>query len=266
MGLRDQKTYLAIGVIFVFIFILHFFGFLHPVEDGVRSITLPILGRVHGISINVGNNYQFFKNRADFIAAYKECSSGAQKNDILAANVKLLTDENTELKKQLHYFEKSPLKHILANVVGREIISTEQSIIIDRGGRDGVNVDDPVIVQDGILIGKIAKITDTISVVRLLNDNSSRVGATILNKDKSLGVVEGGFGISLKMSLIPRDETILVGDQIVSSGLETSTPRGLLVGTVAEIENEPYKPFQQAIIMPSTDLSKLNTVSVLLTK
>lgn len=266
MALKDQKIYLSIGVVFIFTIVLHFFRVLRPIEDGVRNITVPILGRVHGISINVGNNYQFFKNRSDFIAAYEECSAGAQKNDILISNVKMLTDENIELKKQLHYFDKKTINHVLANVVGREILSTEQSVIIDRGAKDGISIDDPVIVQDGILVGKVAKVNDTISVVRLLNDNTSRVGATILNKDKSLGVVEGGFGISLKMSLIPRDETILVGDQIVASGLETSTPRGLLVGSVAEIENEPYKPFQQAIITPATDLSKLTVVSVLLTK
>jgi len=78
--------------------------------------------------------------------------------------------------------------------------------------------------------------------------------------------VEGGYGISLRMNLIPRDEAVRIGDQVVSSGLEKNIPRGLLIGTVAVIENEPYKPFQQAILNSVADLSKLTVVGALLTR
>ena len=53
-------------------------------------------------------------------------------------------------------------------------------------------------------------------------------------------------------------------DQIITSGLEQSIPRGLLIGEVAVAENEAYQPFQQAVLTTATDLSKLTIVSVLL--
>lgn len=263
---KTRKIYLAVGAVFVLILILHYLGWSQKFETEVRNLTVPILGGAHGLSIQMGDNYQFFKNRDDFIKAYNECNTDAEKNQLLSSQITQLSAENSELRTQLNYFEKKSIDHLLADVVGREIIGTDQTIIIDRGFRDGIRLSDPVVVEDGILIGKIIKTDETISIVRLLNDNSSRIGATILNRDKSLGVVEGGFGISLRMSLIPRDEVVLVNDQIISSGLETSTPRGLLIGNVAEIENEPYKPFQQAVITPATDFSKLTEVSVLLTQ
>jgi rod shape-determining protein MreC len=264
---KDRKIYLSVGAVLLFTVVLHYIGWLLPVEQAIQGSVLPILGRVHGFSVEIGNNYQFFKDRNEFISAYQTCLKNTEKNDVLSAEVKQLTDENTELRSQLNYLSKSTsTQHILANVVGREILSTEQTVIIDRGADDGIKVGDPVIVESGVLVGKIVKSDPKVSVARLLNDNTSRIGATVLNHDKSLGVVEGGFGISLKMNLIPRDEIVLVGDQVISSGLETSTPRGLLIGSVAEVENEPYKPFQQAVISPATDLSKLTAVSVLLTK
>jgi rod shape-determining protein MreC len=102
--------------------------------------------------------------------------------------------------------------------------------------------------------------------VRLLNDNSSKIGATILNTDRSLGVVEGGYGLSVKMNFIPRNEIVKVGDIIVTSGLEAGMPRGLLIGSVTAIENETYRPFQAALLLPGTDLSKLSIVSILIAK
>lgn len=261
-----RKTYLTVGIFFALIIVLHYLGWLKKIENSIINFTIPILSDVHGISIQIGDNYQFFKNRTDFFKAFNECSSEADKYALLTSQLVRLSDENSELKTQLNYFQNKPIKHILAEIVGKEIIDTDQTVIIDRGRNDGIKINDPVVVGEGILIGKIIKTDDTISIVRLLNDNSSRIGSTILNRDKSLGVVEGGFGISLKMNLIPRDEVVLVNDQVITSGLETSTPRGLLIGSIAEIENEPYKPFQQAIISPATNFGRLTSVSVLLTQ
>ena len=65
------------------------------------------------------------------------------------------------------------------------------------------------------------------------------------------------------MDFIPRNEVVLVGDMVVTSGLEETIPRGLLIGEVAVAQNEAYQPFQQAVLTPSTDLTKLFIVSVL---
>jgi rod shape-determining protein MreC len=90
------------------------------------------------------------------------------------------------------------------------------------------------------------------------------IAATILNKDASLGVVEGGYGLSVRMNFIPRNEDVFVGDKIITSGLEESIPRGLLIGEVAVLENEAYQPFQQAVLATAIDPSKLTVVSVLI--
>ena len=114
-------------------------------------------------------------------------------------------------------------------------------------------------------MGKITKVEKQLAVVRLISDNQIKVAATVLNNERSLGVVEGGYGLSVRMSFIPRNEVVQVGDQIITSGLELNIPRGLLIGSVAAVENEPYQPFQQAVLTPAADLAKLTLVSVLLT-
>jgi rod shape-determining protein MreC len=85
----------------------------------------------------------------------------------------------------------------------------------------------------------------------------------VLNDDSSPGVVDGGYGISLRMQFIPRNENVHIGDQIVTSGLEDKIPKGLLLGTVAVVENEAYQPFQEAVLTPAVNLSKLTFVTVI---
>lgn len=254
------------GIVFLFLIASHYLGLVRAVETGIRKITIPILREMHGFSIKIGENYQFFRNRSEFFKAYEECSLSSNNMSVIESQMKTLSEENLELKKQLNYVQKNKIQSVLAKVIGREILTSSQTIIIDRGEAEGIKLDQPVIVGDGILIGKITKVEKDFAMVRLVNDNQSRIGSVILNKEKSQGVVEGGFGISLRMNLIPRDEDVIVGDQVVTSGLEKAIPRGLLLGSVAVIENEPYKPFQQAILTPGTNLSKLTSVSILLTK
>ena len=66
------------------------------------------------------------------------------------------------------------------------------------------------------------------------------------------------------MNFIPRNETVNIGDLITTSGLEDGVPRGLVIGKIAALENEAYKPFQQAIITPTANLDKIFLINVII--
>lgn len=259
----SRTTYVALGIVFAVIVLSHLLGWLQPVERALRSLIAPALGSAHSLSIQVGDSYRFFKDKNEFITAYQDLVSTTQKQLTEHAELVLVRDENIELRKQLNFENKNTYILVPAEVIGHDIESIDQTILLSRGSDDGVAIGLPVVVGEGILIGKIIKVDSDTSVVRLVNDNQSRVGATILNRTKSLGVVEGGFGISLQMNLIPRDEIVQVGDSVVTSGLEKNLPRGLVLGTIASIQNEAYKPFQEAILTPGVDVGRLTLVSVL---
>lgn len=264
MAIRSvKKIYLYLCFFALLVIGLHFSGALAPLERALQSLFSPSLSSLHGFNVNIGDRYRFFQNKEDFFAAYAECSIGALNHAKQSAELAELRGENAELKKQLGYVEKTKQKTILAEVIGKETSNTEQTFILNRGEDQGVKANQPVIVGEGILVGKITKVDKNTSVVRLINDSQSKIAATILNHDKSLGVLEGGYGISLRLNLIPRDEVIKVGDQVITSGLELTMPGGLLVGSVAVVENEPYKPFQQAVLTSSANLSKLHYVTII---
>lgn len=240
-------------------------GWLDFLKNGLRKIFIPIFTKTNEISVQMGEEYAFFKDRQSFFNAYHECGQTKQQMDLDAAKVKILEEENLALKEVLKFKQETGYQIATARVIGKNIESTEQTILIDKGAEAGLKIDQPVIANNGILVGKTVKVESGMSIVRLINDNRSKVAATILNSERSIGVVEGGYGLSIKMNFIPRNETVMIGDQVITSGLEENMPRGLLIGAVTAIENETYQPFQDAVLSPGIDLSKLTVVSVLLT-
>lgn len=258
-----QRTSLWVSVILIGLILLHYVGWLSGLENIIRSLVIPELITFNTIRIKVGDEYRWFRNRAELTQAAEQCFAESRAQAVTTANYKLVQDENRQLRELLDYKKKDRPSLIVAAVIGKSADNIDQTVLIDHGSNEGVITGAPVIAETAILIGKILKVNTTSAVVRLLNDNQSKLAATVLNRDKSLGVVEGGFGLSLRMKFIPRNESVAVGAQIVTSGLELGIPRGLLIGTVAAVENEAYQPFQQAVLTPATALDKLTLVSVI---
>ncbi len=260
---RKINNYRILIAVVAILLAMHFIGPLRSIEDFLRSLFLPATASIYKFSVKTGDNWRFFKNRQEFFDDYNSCYNKLGQSEFLSSQAKILENENIELRKQLDFAVKTARRLMPADVVGKNIDNIEKTIIINRGDQDGIKIGQAVIAGDGILVGKITKVNFGTSLVRLLNDGQSKVAATILNKDHSLGVLEGGYGLSYRRNFIPRNEVVLVGDMVISSGMEAGMPRNLFLGTVAVVENEAYKPFQQAVISPVIDVTKVTVVSVI---
>lgn len=257
-----------IVVIFLAIFVimlLQYFGVTAGIDNKIRSFWGANSSAVYNISLNLGENILEFESVDDLKIKYLELWDKYNKNVVDQTEFTLLKEENANLREQLNFLEKTNIPSIGATVISRGTDVLRNTIVINRGTVDGVGMDMPVITKGGFFIGKIKRVELNSSVVQLISDQYSKIAATTLNKSKSIGVVEGGFGLSLQMNLIPQNEDISVGTDVITSGLEEEIPYGLILGHVDIVEKEPYQPFQKAIISPYVDLDKIQNVSVLLT-
>ena len=100
------------------------------------------------------------------------------------------------------------------------------------------------------------------SKVLLLTDNKSKVAATIQNSEKTTGLIEGQFGLSLAMTNIPQDQEVKVGDLIVTSGLEGKIPKDLLIAKVENINQVESEIFKTALLSPIISFDNLSYVLV----
>lgn len=263
MQKRKQQTFFGITFIIFLFIIFHFIGLLRPMENFLRSLIKPGTESMYDISISLNNENELFKDVNELKSAYISCTDNITKNKIDTAAFEILKQENEELKKQLNYTQKKQIKYVGSQVIGKNIDPLGNTLILDKGSESDINIGGAVIVGEGIFIGKIVRVETNTSVVRLINDNQSKIASTLINQDKSIGVIEGGYGISIRMNYIPQNELVKVGDIVVTSGLEGDMPSGLLVGTIEAVEKEAYQPFQKAVITPAVDLSKIKQALII---
>ncbi|HBU06498.1 MAG TPA: rod shape-determining protein MreC [Candidatus Magasanikbacteria bacterium] len=257
------KTFFSVSLVIIIISSFHYIGWLNPIENFFRAIMTPGSKLIYKTNLKINGETEEFSSVNDLENAYKNIKSEFLSCQSSAINNNLLEQENTELRNQLNFSKKNNYNFIGAEVIGKNIDPVGSSIILNRGSSDGIEKDFPVIIGEGILVGKIIKVEEHTATARLINDNQSKVATTVLNRDKSIGLVEGGYGISVKMNYIPQNEEVSVGDIIVTSGLEVTIPKGLLIGTVEAVEKEAYQPFQKAILKTSGDLNKIFLVSII---
>ncbi|MCB9798116.1 rod shape-determining protein MreC [Candidatus Nomurabacteria bacterium] len=264
--IRYFRFFLFLSALLILVILLHKLGAFRQLENSLTFFTSRAPGALYQAHIADEHLQNEFSSVSELEVAYKNLKAGHKDYQTLEARFRILEEENLSLRQQLGFIQKNKLQSVGANVVGRNIDPVGNTIVLDRGSRDGVQIDSPIIVEGGVFVGKVMRVYEQTSVVRLVVDNQSKVAATVLNQDRSIGIVEGGLGISLQMNLIPQNEEISVGDTVVTSGLEANIPRGLILGIVQATEKEPYKPFQKAIVTPSVDVNRLGAVSVLLSK
>lgn len=155
-------------------------------------------------------------------------------------------------------------EQFISQTMAAQVISTTGSefsrgVYIDKGSRDGIKPDMPVITSDGI-VGKVLRVYPTSSLVLEINDPSSGAGV-ILEKSRLQGILKGSPSGETFLANIMADETIERGERVLTSGGDRVYPKGLAVGTVARIK--PAGTFLNVEVKPTAQLNRLEEVLVI---
>jgi rod shape-determining protein MreC len=149
-----------------------------------------------------------------------------------------------------------------ARVIGASAGTASRTIEIDRGERNGIHRNQPVITPDGA-VGKVIEAYRDSAQVLLLTDRDSGIGAMLVSSRIQSPV--GGTGEPmLTMKYVATEETVNVGEKIVTSGMDRIFPRDVPVGTIVEVK--PGTTFKQIRVRPAANLDRLEEVFVLLTQ
>ncbi|MEA3272929.1 MAG: rod shape-determining protein MreC [Patescibacteria group bacterium] len=259
-----MKRIFFFTVLIAAIILLYILGILTPVENIILKTATPVGNVFRGFFGFFDNTYQKFLSGKDFEEENKRLRERIK--ELIAERVELdiLQEENTSLKKMLSFLDEKNYENVTARVVGKTAEGDISAIIINKGKRDGITNNLPVITKSGILIGKIIKVTQLTSTVLLLSDGNSKIAGMVQNSDKTIGLIKGGYGLGVRMELIPQTEIIETDEIVITSGAEPEIPKGLLIGTVESTVKEPHTPFQTVIIKPLVDYDKIDIVSILI--
>jgi rod shape-determining protein MreC len=188
----------------------------------------------------------------------------SQVRALTAENARLLEleRENTELRRELNFIERTKLPVTVARIVGRLSEGGAEFFLLNRGSSEGAVRGAPVIA-DGVIVGKIVRAQERISVFTPLWTSGEKTAAAFAGSEKTAGIVEGELNVNLRMTLIPKNLALSAGMLIITSGLEERIPRGLLIGRLGRIESGPQELFQTAYLEPAADPKEITIVSIL---
>ena len=169
--------------------------------------------------------------------------------------------ENQRLGELLAYTRKRPGAEIVARVIGINPSPHFLSFRMDRGEREGVRVDMPVVTPAGI-VGRVVRTVTHASDAMLASDPRSNVAAVVQRSRVRATVVGAGGGKLLKVTNVLRADDVIEGDILVTSGTDGIFPPGLMVGTIHNIQRGTGM-FLNAEVELSADLKRLEEVLVL---
>ena len=175
--------------------------------------------------------------------------------------LKELRRENQRLKDLLKFGEELQYKKILARVIGWDASSHIRLIRVNRGTKNGVQRESPVIASEG-LVGHVYQVSDHFSDIMTIINQSNRVDGIVV-RTRSHGIIEGHSNGKCIMKYVTRSEPVELNDQIVTSGLGSIYPKGLRVGKISKIERESYGITQFVEVEPDIDFGKLEEVIIL---
>lgn len=196
-------------------------------------------------------------------------------NAALLERVRVLEMEMQQAQEQVREAERLrdiagvkpllPLDTFVARVIATEGVPWFRNLTIDKGQLDGVALNAPVISAHGV-VGRVVALGPQAARVQLLLDKASGVGVRI-ERSRITGVVSGRAGFAdraggdLDLLYVPVLADVVVGDVVVTSGLDRIFPRGLTVGRVRAVTTGTGL-FKEILVAPSARFQRLEEVMV----
>jgi rod shape-determining protein MreC len=238
-------------------------NFVRPVRLATAGLFLPLFGVAGAVQDLAARVPGLSSSRAALAADLARLEQENQQLRLELVSLAQAQRENDELRQLVNWQRQAPWRTRLARVVGRDPANWWRTLQIDLGSRDGVRVNLPVMTAEG-LVGRVAEVGWTHSLVALVGDPNCRVSAWILDT-RDHGIVVPGVSSTdpqvAHLSFLPKNEQIHPGQWVVTSGLGLF-PSGIPIGKVLDVRRVGYGVYTEARVKLSAPLGRLREVWV----
>ena len=234
-------------------------GYGAGATDLVAFVTTPIqagLAKAHRGAVAAWETYLDWKNVR---AENRRLREENQRLRVEALRVGETDAENDGLRRLLVLRERLPLETVAGEVIARDWGGWIRALTVNRGRGDNIARLAAVISPDG-LIGRVVDVRPGASIIQVLTDPTSIVGAHVV-RTRTPGIVAGEPSGALRFKYMARDgAAIQIGDVLVTSGQGGLFPRGIPIGRVRAIDDRGPALFHYAVLTPAVDFSKVDQV------
>lgn len=260
----QSKLFLVIGVSAL----LGLFVWFQPtfLTRPLKIVGTSILWPVQSFFAPIAFEIQDLKTFLGSIGEYKTLNESLQKEklrlEVENATLRDMKSENENLRKEIGLLPRGKYDLQSATVIGRDVSVSGNWIHIDQGSNAGIKTGMAVVVEAGVLVGRVDETFPFSARVELLSHTESIVNGVTLDTNAE-GIIKGEHGLGVTYDMVLQSDTLKNGDTVVTSGLGQVIPKGLLVGTLQDVRLTDDKLFQRATIQSPVRFDRLRTVFVI---
>lgn len=290
------------GISLVSIFLSNL-GATNSIQNLTLTISAPAQGGLRDLARPINDAFLGLTDRGDLNRENESLREELETLKVQLAEQQDAQKRVHDLEAALGLQQSRPEDKLLAaDVIAEEPSGLKRTIAINRGLDDGLEEGMVVLSRAGSVIGTVSRAYNDFAWIRLITDPESSVNAqvNIVTDSQASGtgsdvltpagpspeasatpapqpsppastdaqeiraVASGDQRKGLVLDLLPSDAPVNTGDLVVTSGLGGNFPRGLLLGSIRDVEERPQAPFKSATVEPAASLSGLDTVLVLI--
>lgn len=240
-----------------------------PMKRIASVIVIPMQKGINDIGTYVYSKYTLLK---DF-------SRISEENRKLKEEIAKLTEENSQLSQNKYELERlrelydlddkyANYNKTAARVIAKEAGNWYSVFTIDKGSKDGIEVDMNVIA-DGGLVGIVTDVGENYAIVRTIIDDANNVSGMLINSgatctvEGSLSLMDSGY---IYVKYFKNDTDVRDGDKVVTSNISSKYVEGILIGYVKEVTTDPNSLTKSGYLIPVVDFEHLQEVLIILDK
>ena len=127
-----------------------------------------------------------------------------------------------------------------AKVVSNSVSTQNNFIVLGRGSGQQLKKDEGVIDPNNGVVGIVTDVSENYAVVMSLLHKDSKINALLKNDPQGGGTIvwDGKEPNYLSMINVRKSVKVAKGDTVFTSGITTTFPYGLMIGTVEQVEPE----------------------------
>jgi rod shape-determining protein MreC len=237
-------------------------------ERSLFAVFSPLQGLISGGVNGVGGTWSSYVSLRGVREENKQLRDRLAVTELLLQQRTHQAREAQRLRELLQLRGVLPLETLVAEVIARDGVPWFRTMTLNKGSRQGVSLNAPVISPNGV-VGRVIRLGPEAAVVQLLLDQESGIGVRI-ERSRVTGVVAGQVDSAgqltgdLQMKYVPMLADVVEGDLVITSGLDRIYPAGLVVGRVRLVKLGSGVS-KEILVAPSARFDKLEEVLVVRT-
>lgn len=207
-------------------------------------------------SITQSSFWSGFSSKVRLAKDNQEELQKIQELEVLALDQEALRHENDELKSILNY-KDTVSKRILSSILLYPPSSPYDTLIVNRGEKDGVRVGATVFALGNLAIGAVAEVHSDSATVRLFSSPGEKRQVLVTGPTTTTAALAEGRGGGNFILSLPAGTPVEAGDPVLIPG----TPP-IILGKIEKTETLPNDSFMTVFFKSPVNIQSLRYLEI----